>query len=67
MRHSQMCNYREEGRNTRVARGLLRSVVELVREANRTARDGGGGGGGRVLSIMDYTGMLRPKGLPFLG
>ncbi len=28
---------------------------------------GGGGGGGGALSIMAYTGRLRPKGVPFLG
>ena len=26
-----------------------------------------GGGGGGVLPIMDYTGRLRPKGVPFSG
>ena len=26
---------------------------------------GGGGGGGEVLSMMAYTGRLRPKGIPF--
>ena len=26
-----------------------------------------GGGGGGALPIMDYTGRLRPKGVPFLG
>ena len=38
-------------------------ILDLQRLASLT----GVGGGGGVLTMMAYTGRLRPKGVPFLG
>ena len=41
---------------------MYRGVIEKV---SQLQFPGGGGGGGSALPVMDYTGRLRPKGVPF--
>ena len=42
-------------------------IIIIIKTSGCCSLPPGGGGGGGVLPIFDYTGRLRPKGVPFSG